>query len=358
MPKKNPVKNGCLFGCSAVFLIFMVGLIILCIHTFILFSHARKGILNTDEAKGREEFTVDLTVEEGSSLRKISEQLHELGIVESPFFFRWKAQAEGDAAEFSYGEFELSNYMTYDQVAELLKSPVGSENFYRFTVIEGQSILEIAEKLEKEGICSYNEFMDVCENGEFDYDFIKEIPERKNRLEGYLFPDTYFIGFDDEPWDIVNSMLSNFNDRVYEGLYSSSSTEYSFDEIVIMASIIEKEIRVDSERPIAASVIINRLNSGMRLQMDATVLYAKQEHKGRVYYSDTEIDSDYNTYQKDGLPIGPIGNAGLASFEGALNPADTDYIFYVVSDTSTGEHYFTDDYDDFLNAKNRYISGL
>ena len=361
-PKKEQkkgisLKTGCGLGCSGVFLIFVIVTVCMFVHMLTLFSHAREGILNTDMLKGREEFQTTVVIEEGASLKTFSEKLHEAGIAESPFFFRWKAKTEKVAADFKYGEFELSNYMTFDEVAAKLSN--SADDYKKFTVIEGQSIFDIADTLEVMGICTSEEFLDVCDNGEFDYDFIKDIPDRKNRLEGYLFPDTYFIYPDAGPWDIANMMLDNFNNKVAEGLYQQiKESSYSLDEIVIISSIIEKEIRLDSERPIAASVINNRLEQGMKLQMDATVLYAGQEHKGRVFYSDTEIESEYNTYYIDGLPIGPIGNAGLKSYEGALNPADTDYIYYVVANTDTGEHYFTDDYNDFLRAKNEYISGF
>lgn len=352
-------KMGCQLGCSVVFLLVFIIAVIMCVHVLTLFSHARQGILNTDEKKGKEEFTTTVVIDQGDSLRTISQKLHEAGIIESPFFFRWKVGVEDAAGSLNYGEYELSNYMDFGELVEALSVPAEDGDYYKFTVIEGQSVMDIADNLEEEGICTADEFLNECDNGEFEYDFIKDIPERNNRLEGYLFPDTYFIGYDNTPWDIVDMMLSNFDNRVVQGLSSEiKKSPYTLDEIVIIASIIEKEIKLDSERPVAASVINNRLDIGMKLQMDATVLYAQQEHKGRVMYSDTEIESEYNTYYIDGLPIGPIGNAGLASFKGAVEPAQTDYLYYVVSNPETGEHYYTDDYDDFLRAKNEYISGL
>ncbi len=345
-------------GCSAVFLVIFIIIAVILIRVFTLFSHSRDGLLNTDEIKGREEITAAIEIPEGASLKVISETLYEAGIIESPFFFRMKCNAEGVSYDFNYGTFEVSSYMTFDELVECLTASPDSGEYHRVTIIEGDSIFDIAENLASFGICTEEEFYDVCDNGEFDYDFIAEIPERENRLEGYLFPDTYFVGYDMDAWDAVNMMLSNFNNKVYEGIYKSAITEYSLDDIVIIASIIEKEIKYDAERSTAASVIYNRLKAGMKLQMDATVLYATQENKSRVMEADTQVESEYNTYYVDGLPIGPIGNAGLNSYEGALYPDYTDYIYYVLQDTETGQHYFTSDYNDFLRAKEEYISGL
>ncbi|MCD8216160.1 MAG: endolytic transglycosylase MltG [Clostridiales bacterium] len=356
--EKKPVVHRIKTGCSVIFLVIFVIVVIMAVRVYTLFSHARSGILNTDGEKGREEVTVTVEIPEGASLKDISEILYEDGIIESPFFFRWKCNVEGVSYSFNYGTFSVSNYMTFQELVDCLSSTAESGDYYRVTVIEGDSIFDIAENMASFGICTEDEFYEVCDSGEFSYDFMEYIPERENRLEGYLFPDTYFIGYDMDAWDVVNMMLSNFNNKVYEGIYKSAITEYSLDDIVIIASIIEKEIKYDDERSTAASVIYNRLEAGMKLQMDATVLYAQQEHKSRVMESDTQIESEYNTYYVDGLPIGPIGNAGLNSFNGALYPDETDYIYYVLQNSETGQHYFTADYDDFLRAKEEYISGL
>ncbi len=341
---------------SVIFLLIFIVFIIFAVHIATLYFHARSGVLNTDEKKDREEFFTTIEIEEGSDLKTISETLHEAGIIESPFFFRMKCKLENADTEISYGSFELSNYMDFDELMEALSTPPG-EDYMKFTVIEGDSVYDIADKLEEAGVCSRDEFFDECDNGEFDYDFIADIPERENRLEGYLFPDTYFIYDNYTAWDVVNVMLENFNNRVVEGL-NVPNGEYTLDDYVIIASIIEKEVKYADERPIVASVIYNRLAQGMKLQMDATVLYAKHEKSARVFEADTQIESEYNTYQVEGLPKGPIGNAGLSSFEGAIYPAATDYIYYVLENTETGQHFFTDNYDEFLVAKQKYISGL
>jgi UPF0755 protein len=130
------------------------------------------------------------------------------------------------------------------------------------------------------------------------------------------------------------------------------------DEAVIMASLIESEAKYPEDREKISSVMYNRIEQGMKLQMDASVLYALGERKSRVLYADLEVEDEHNTYYVSGLPVGPIGNAGVACLEAAVNPADTDYIYYVVENQETGEHYFTNNYNDFLNASNNYKSTL
>ncbi len=250
----------------------------------------------------------------------------------------------------------------FDALSEPEEDPIVYEDHENLVITEGMNIFEIAEKVEELGVCTADEFLSECETGEFEYDFINNIDMsregRQNRLEGYLFPDTYFVAQSETAWDIINKMLDNFNTRVADGLKGDiSASGMTLDEIVIRASIIEKEVRYHPEAAVVASVINNRIEKGMKLQMDATVLYAKQENAGRVMESDTQIESPYNTYYIEGLPAGPVSNPGLNSIKGVLEPADTDYIYYVVDDQETGQHYFTADYDDFLAAKERYLSG-
>jgi UPF0755 protein len=129
----------------------------------------------------------------------------------------------------------------------------------------------------------------------------------------------------------------------------------TMDDVVIIASMIEREVRVPAERPIVAQVIYNRLNLPMRLQIDATVLYALDMHVDRLLYADLETISPYNTYVVDGLPIGPISNPGFDSLRAALYPAeDVSYLFYVLMDRNTGEHFFTNTYEEHLRAVDRF----
>lgn len=185
------------------------------------------------------------------------------------------------------------------------------------------------------------------------------LPAGANRLEGFLFPETYDVFATSMEHDIINRLLGQF-DAVYKDEYYNRATELGYDlnQIITIASLIERETRVDSERAIVASVIYNRLNMGMALQIDATVQYALGEQKDRLSYKDTEIDSPYNTYKVPGLPPGPICSPGEASIKAALYPENTQYVYYVLDAKMDGSHRFSKSYDEFLKNKNAYINAL
>ena len=226
----------------------------------------------------------------------------------------------------------------------------------KITIPEGYTVAEIGEYLEEKGIVTADDFLNTANTVDFDFKFIKDIPEgRTNRLEGYLFPDTYYISDNATSEEIINKMLTRFNDfYTEENIKKAESLGLTFDEAIIVASIVEKEISAPSERSIAAGVIYNRLEIDMPLQIDSTVLYAMGTTKEVVTYDDLETDSPYNTYTNKGLPKGPISNPGQAAIEAALNPDDNDYIYYVLKDRTSGEHYYTNNYDDFLKTKEQY----
>jgi UPF0755 protein len=161
------------------------------------------------------------------------------------------------------------------------------------------------------------------------------------------------------PNEIIFKMLSRF-DEVFNHDYRQRAREIgkTIDEIVIIASMIEKEVRVPDERAKVARVIYNRLAFPMRLQIDATVLFALDKRANRLMLSDLEVVSPYNTYLNDGLPIGPIGNPGASCIRAALYPEDGPWLYYVVHNIDTGEHYFTTNHEDHLRARDRYLQQL
>jgi UPF0755 protein len=168
-------------------------------------------------------------------------------------------------------------------------------------------------------------------------------------LEGFLFPDTYQFPAGATAEEVARIMTENFRERVIEGPWQDRAAgKLSLLDAVIVASMIEREAETDEDRPLIAGVIYNRLKKGMRLQIDATVQYARREHKERLLYSDLAVDSPYNTYKNAGLPPGPICCPGLPSLEAALKPARTDALFYVDSGDGTGKHVFARTYAEHL----------
>lgn len=221
---------------------------------------------------------------------------------------------------------------------------------YKVTIPEGFTNKQIAERVGSatEGFISKAAFEEAVAYGTYDYSFLQE---SGGNLEGFLFPKTYEVGEEDTADSLVNKMLAQFGEETAKLDWSAAAangvTRY---QVLIIASMVEKEAKVPQERPVIASVIYNRLRAGMKLQIDATVQYALGEWKPTLSYSDLEIDSPYNTYKVAGLPPAPICNPGFESISAALNPASTDYLYYILT-SSDGNHSFTSDYNQFLRWK-------
>lgn len=241
--------------------------------------------------------------------------------------------------------------MSVEEITDKLLNGIGETK--KFTIPEGYTLKDIAESFSANDIMSEEEFWDIVENDPFEeYPFLADCPKNEHRLEGYLFPDTYIIGVNSTPRQIICAMLDRFA-QVKAGLPKNQSG-LSDQEMLILASLVESEAKLDSERATIASVYINRLNEGMPLQCDATVLYALPERKDVVLYSDLETESPYNTYKYKGLPPTPICNPGLKSLEAACEPASTDYLYYLWSKDESVGHVFAASYSEHLKNRQKY----
>ena len=308
---------------------------------------ADKALDPTDTA------SVTVTIPSGTTTNGIGTILVESGIIESADSFKLQSKLKGMDGKYKAGEYTLSPSMTMTQIMELLVA--GTVNTVRFTIPEGLTVAETADKLAAEGLINTDLFQKEVESGQFNYRFLKDAPDGKNRLEGYLYPNTYDVFTTASEHDIIDRMLRQLDSVFTEEMYARvDELGMDINEIMTIASLIERETRVDSERPVVASVIYNRLDIGMKLQIDATVQYALGEQKQFLTYDDLEVDSPYNTYQIDGLPPGPICSPGEASIKAALYPEDTDYIYYVLSKEKDGTHKFATNSQQFLIYKNEY----
>lgn len=272
---------------------------------------------------------VMVTVPKGATLTQISEILKEEGVIKYPFLFRLTVKASSKEYVFQQGGHLVGKSLSYANIAkELIQTPdveVG-EKIY-IVIPEGYEARQIAETLEKAGLVDKNVFLDELNNGEFDFQFISQIQRKENRLEGYLFPATYeFYPWENER-DIIIKMLKAFETYVMP-VYLEAETDYSLDQIITMASIVEREAANDSERGKIASVFYNRMDKDMTLSSCATVQYIIKERKPILSNSDIKIKSPYNTYINKGLPIGPISSPGLNSVKAALYPEETDYLYF------------------------------
>ncbi len=283
---------------------------------------------------------VMVKIPEGSSVRDISIILDDERIISHPVLFRVYEKL-GGGHMFQQGGHLVGKGMSYGSIIKKLTSTpdVGVYDTVKVLIPEGYEARMIAKKLSELGLVDEDRFMRELEEGDFDFDFIDKITRRENRLEGYLFPATYEILVGESEHDIINRMLTAFEQRIVP-LYEKSGTKYSLDEIVTMASIVEREAANDSERGKVASVFYNRLNKNMTFGSCATVQYIIKERKDVLSNSDIKIKSPYNTYINKGLPIGPIASPGESSVKAALYPDDTDYLYFAAR-ADGSENVFT-----------------
>jgi len=329
--------------------------------------------------------TVTITISDDDTLDTIAEQLHEKELIRYPWLFKMFAEFTGKAEYISPGSFTLNkpdedgtvSHISYDYNA-LLNSmqqySSGREIVEDLLIPEGYSCKQIFALLEEKGVCTVAELEEYAANGELgDYWFLEGV-ERGDKycLEGYLFPDTYDFYVNDDPQRVLNKLLSAFDNRFTEKMHESLleinetygtrlrnagySEEYIAEhqigirEVVIIASMIEKESAGSDENYIISSVIYNRLVSRdfPYLQIDATVVYAAGGDIEEVLYEHMQIDDPHNTYMYEGLPIGPIANPGRDALYAAMSPSDTDepYYYYVLN-PDTWKHEFFSTYEDF-----------
>lgn len=285
---------------------------------------------------------LSVKIEKGSTVGRIARELKDAGLIEYRWAFVLFAKVTGNADSFQYGTYVLNTDMDYLELVTNLQKTASFRATVTVMIPEGAELREIIATLDEKNVCTAEELWDAVENHPFDYDFLQNLPERENRLEGYLFPDTYEFFEQSDAVTVLTKFLDNFEVKFSQELRDrAQEIGMSIDEVVTLASIIEREAASDEDRATVSSVFHNRLNSTQYplLQSCATVQYVLQERKPVLTYDDIKIDSPYNTYLYEGLPIGPIASPGLASIRAALYPETTDYYFFVV--TADGTHIFS-----------------
>lgn len=242
------------------------------------------------------------------------------------------------------GLYTLKSDMTYPQLMKTLSS--GLQEYIKVSIPEGLTITKIGEILENDNVCSQKEFVDFCYNKVF----VESFGINNESLEGYLFPDTYFFTSGMEVSSIIKIMVDNFFDKLSTIEGSSNLSKSELNDMVILASIVEREYQVDDEAPLIASVFKNRLKDNIGLYSCATIEYIITEiqhkpHPEQILIEDTKIDNPYNTYKWAGLTPGPISNPGLVALSAAINAPKTNYYFFQVVDSSSGRHVFTETFE-------------
>ncbi|MDP3772451.1 MAG: endolytic transglycosylase MltG [bacterium] len=298
----------------------------------------------------------------GLGSRKIGAALRDAGFIQSKWAFVTYVSLRGEASSLKPGSYSFDNATIPAITRALIK---GSANEETITIPEGWSLDDIARYLEERHIVSIKAFKGVVVNGAHsftpDFSFLAEIPSGAG-LEGYLFPDTYRIHTPANPRDIVQKMLENFDRKIGADFRSKNETngeKRSLFEIITLTSLIEEEVAVPDDRALVAGILLKRLELGIPLQVDATVLYAKRqagllaEDTNTLTRDDLFINSPYNTYRHKGLPRGPIANPGLSAIRAALSPTASSYLYYL--STLDGRTIFSRTLDEHNTAKIKYL---
>ena len=286
------------------------------------------------------------------SVGYVAKQLKDAGIIKYKGLFELYCSVSHAKTKIDPGTYELST--NYDYRALVKKMQVGSGAMVttKVTIPEGYTMEQIFRKLEDENVCSYDDLMDAAANYSYNYSFIDQSMQGDaKRLEGFLFPDTYEFYQGMQASSAINKFLENFHDRITaEMLEKADERGMTMQEVVTVASMIEKEAANDDERAMIAAVIYNRIEAGMPLQIDSTIMYVLPEHKDVLTVEDTKIDSPYNTYQNKGLPPTPICSPSLDCLKAVCAPDQESlgkyFFFYFEGDS----YYFTETYEDHMNT--------
>ena len=336
MNKNKPFRNLIILF---VFVIFVIGLIFL-----ISYKKVIEKPLKSNEN------TVLIEVKQGEGFNDILNKLDKENKLSSKILLKIKLNIDKKNVKLREGIYEIETNSTLENLINSLENETGDKGLVKLTIPEGYSIDDIAKAVEGKGICTKEEFLEAVKNYELP-DFVKTNAQKKYNLEGFLYPDTYLIEKEFNANDVIKIMLNRF-EEILKQVKDENKVDIKDDDverIINIASLIEKEAKVEKDRALISSVIYNRLEKDMKLQLDAAVIYALGYHVDVVLNKHLEIDSPYNIYKYKGLPVGPIANPGINSIRAALNPAKTDYLYYILQTDSS--HYFTNNYEDFLKKK-------
>lgn len=294
---------------------------------------------------------VRLDIPEGAGASEIGDILAEAGVIDSSFGWRVALFLHSGNEAIQAGSYRIATGLTApDAIDALLEKPPAPPST-SVTFLEGSWLTDFAARVSEDAGIDEDEFLRLATSGKVRS---KYQPNDVDTLEGLLFPSTYEVIEDDTARSVLTRLVEEFESQA-EGLDFArvEETGVSAYEAITIASMIEAEAQLDEERPMVARVIYNRLQEGMVLGIDATVLYALGEHKAELTTEDLAIDSPYNTREVTGLPPTPIGAPGLESLKAALAPAEGEWLYYVLADCE-GHHAFSESYDEFLENKAAY----
>ncbi|KAA0957805.1 endolytic transglycosylase MltG [Planococcus sp. ANT_H30] len=345
-----------------VLIVALILVIIIGIAGFKTYSYVTDALEPVD-ADSEKVITVEVPI--GSSLDSIAALLEENNVIEDARIYKYYVKFKNES-EFQAGTYDLVQSMTLDEITESLKTgKVYHEPLFTINVPEGLTIEEIAENvIAKKTSYTAEEFLKQIDDPAYIEELMVKYPDLltdeirgdniRHPLEGYLFPATYPM-YEEEPslTLIIEQMLNATQSNVvpYQGVLEE--LEKSPHWLLTFASLLEEEATAQSDRQTIASVFYNRLEDDMPLQTDPTVIYAMGKHKERLFNKDYEFEHPYSTYQNKGLPPGPIANAGGSSIQAVLDPAKTDYLYFLAD--KEGKNHFAKTYEEHLKNRDEYI---
>ncbi len=361
--QSHEYKSGCLGGVMYFLFIVCIGIILACLAWM---ACSDMLALNKPEYSANVTLpmsiftseTVDTLDENGvktgtkrvthADIDYLADTLREAGLIEYKWLFKAFCHISNAETKVSPGEYELRSSYDYRALIQHMRPGATGAVTVKVTLPEGFTMRQIFLRLEEKGVADYDDLMNAAANYTFSYSFLEGLPEGDaNRLEGYLFPDTYEFYVGMQASSAINKFLENFHYMLTaDMLQQADKLGMSLHDIIKIASMIEKEAANDNERSRIASVIYNRMKAKMPLGIDAAILYLFPEHEGAPTAAMLETDSPYNTRLYTGLPPTPVSNPGRMSILAALNPDHTNYYYYAL-DTSTGEHRFFTNANDF-----------
>lgn len=330
-----------------IFISLIICLLLLLTAGFLYYNSALEAVSKADAAQTKEIF-----IPKGTSMESIARLFKTEGVIKDYRVFELYCELNKKASKIKAGKYSISSSMDVPEIVDVIVSGKALIDTVKFTIPEGYSLAQIVEKLNSLGVVSPEDIQTALKTEGYKYEFLGQIPDRENKLEGYLFPDTYEIYKDTTAEAIIDKLLGRF-DSVFTEEYRKRAKELdmTIDQVITLASIIEREAKLDSERKTISAVFHNRLKKNMMLQSCATVQYLLKEQKEVLTYKDLEIESPYNTYKHAGLPLGPIASPGMKAIEAALYPDNVDYLYFVAK--NDGSHVFTKTYSEHLEAQNK-----
>jgi len=347
-----------------LFIVLAVLVLALVIGGFVGYRYVQNSLAPMDE---NSEEVVDVEIPTGSSSSDIAAILEENELINNSTIFEYYVRFEGDN-NFQAGEYTMSPAMSVEEMVSALNeggTAIAQEPDSRLTIPEGIHIEEIASRMEENSAFSASDFMALIENQSFIDELQAEYPDlltasaeaadvTRYVLEGYLFPATYDVYEDTTLEGLVSNMIARMDQALQPHYEDIAASDLNVHEILTLASYIEREGTSAEDREMISGVFYNRLAEDMPLQTDPSVSYALGEHRERTSYEDLEVDSPYNTYMYNGIGAGPINSPSESAIHASVNPAETDYMYFL-ADLDTGNIYYSEDHEQHIEYQNEYL---